>query len=178
MYNPALRSRSMLDLWRRRFNFLLWRRGRLLFRNRFRSGHRLAMGESAWARRFLAELLLPQGSVLAELGSLARHAGSAWVSFPASSPETVLRQGEESQKLAVEPAWVWRFLAALLLPQGSVLAALGSLARHAGWRRFRLLLLSRRCDGARSRRSWRWSRPGRGDLLRRCFYLRSRFWRR
>ena len=34
----------MLDLWRRRLNFLLWRRGRLLFRNRFRSGHRLAMG--------------------------------------------------------------------------------------------------------------------------------------
>ena len=58
--------------------------------------------------------------------------GVGVVLFPASSPESVLRRGEESQKLAVESAWVWRFLAALLLPQGSVLAALGSLARHAG----------------------------------------------
>ena len=56
---------------------------------------------SAWARRFLAALLLPQGSVLAALGSLARHARSAWVPFPASSPESALRRGEESQKLAV-----------------------------------------------------------------------------
>ena len=44
--------------------------------------------------------------------------------------------------------------------------------------RFRLLLLSRRCGGARSRRSGRWSRLGCGDFLRHCFYLRGRFWRR
>jgi hypothetical protein len=92
---------------------------------------KLAVG-SAWAPRFLAALLLPQGSVLAALGSLARHAGSTWLLFPASSPESALRRGEESQKLAAGSAWARRFLAALLLPQGSVLAALGSLARHAG----------------------------------------------
>ena len=38
---------------------------------------------------------------MAALGSLARHAGSTWVPFPASSPESALRRGEESQKLAV-----------------------------------------------------------------------------
>ena len=46
---PGAGSRSMLDLWRRRFDFLLWRRGRLLFGSRL-SGHRLAMGSRRWSR--------------------------------------------------------------------------------------------------------------------------------
>jgi hypothetical protein len=44
MYNPALSSRSMVDLWWRRFDFLLCRRTRLLFGNRFWGGRGLTMG--------------------------------------------------------------------------------------------------------------------------------------
>jgi hypothetical protein len=50
MYNPALRGRRMLDLRRRRFDFWLWLRGRLLFGRRFRSGNRLRTGRRHWSR--------------------------------------------------------------------------------------------------------------------------------
>ena len=78
--------------------------------------------------RFLAALLLPQGSVLAlpgptagaplksvlaSLGSLARYEGSAWVSFPASSPEPALRRCEESQKQAMYSGQAVDYLLAL-----------------------------------------------------------------
>ena len=68
------------------------------------------------------------GSVLASLDSLARHAGSAWVSFPASSPDSALRRCEESQKHAVYSAQAVDYLLALaseFRPAGS-LVILGS----------------------------------------------------
>jgi hypothetical protein len=66
---------------------------------------------------------------LAALGLLARHAGAAWVSFPASSPESALRRGEESQKHAVYSAQaVDYYLSALasdLRPAGSLAILVG-----------------------------------------------------
>jgi hypothetical protein len=50
---------------------------------------------------------------LAPLGSLARHEGSVWVSFPASSPESALRRCEESQKHVVYSAQAANYLLAL-----------------------------------------------------------------
>jgi len=67
-------------------------------------------------------------SVLASLGSLARHAGSAWVSFPASSPESALRRCEESQKHAVYSAQAVDYLLALasdFRPSGSLVILVG-----------------------------------------------------
>ena len=85
-------------------------------------------GASAWAWRFLAALLLPQGPVLASSGSLARHAGSARVLFPAFSPESALRRGEESQKHAACSAQAVDYLLALALdlrPAGSLVILVG-----------------------------------------------------
>jgi len=65
---------------------------------------------------------------LASLGSLARHAGSAWVSFPASSPESALRRCEESQKHAVYSAQAVDYLLALasdFRPAGSPVILVG-----------------------------------------------------
>jgi hypothetical protein len=67
-------------------------------------------------------------SVLASLGSLARHEGSSWVSFPASSPESALRRCEESQKHAVYSAQAVDYLLALasgLRPAGSLVILVG-----------------------------------------------------
>ena len=50
---------------------------------------------------------------MASLDSLARHAGSAWVSFPASFPESVLRRCEESQKQPVYSGQAVDYLLAL-----------------------------------------------------------------
>ena len=50
---------------------------------------------------------------MASLGSLARHAGSAPVSIPASSPESALRPGEVSREHAVHSAQAADYLLAL-----------------------------------------------------------------
>jgi len=55
-----------------------------------------------------------QGSGLASLGSLARHAESARALFPASSPEGTLRRVSESQKPAVNSAQTVDCLLALV----------------------------------------------------------------
>jgi hypothetical protein len=65
---------------------------------------------------------------LASLGSLARHAGSAWVSLPASSPESALGRCEESQKYAVYSAQEVDCLLALasdFRPAGSLVIPVG-----------------------------------------------------
>jgi hypothetical protein len=65
---------------------------------------------------------------LASLGSLARHARSARVSFPASSPELAWRRGEESQEHAVYSAYPVNYLVALesdLRPAGSLVILVG-----------------------------------------------------
>ena len=63
--------------------------------------------------RLLAAPLSPRASVWASLGLLDRHAGSARVSLPASSPDLASRRGEESQKHAVQSAQAVRYLLAL-----------------------------------------------------------------
>ena len=63
--------------------------------------------------RLLAAPLLPRASVWASLGLLGRHAGSARVSLPASSPDSASRGGEESQKHAVQSAQAVDYLLAL-----------------------------------------------------------------
>lgn len=50
MYDPMPRGRSMLGLWRRRFDFLLRRWARLLFGGGFRSGRGLTTGGRYWSR--------------------------------------------------------------------------------------------------------------------------------
>jgi len=65
---------------------------------------------------------------LASSGSLARHAGSARVLFPAFSPESALRRGEESQKHAACSAQAVDYLLALALdlrPAGSLVILVG-----------------------------------------------------
>ena len=66
-------------------------------------------------------------SVLASLGSLAHHAGSAWVSFPTSS-ESALRRSEESQMHVVYSAQAVDYLLALasdFRPAGSLVILVG-----------------------------------------------------
>ena len=110
----------MLDLWRRRFDFLL--RGGVAFTSGV--GFGVATG-SRWGVDTgvgLGVEISCGAAFTSGVGFGVRFAGppcgSARMSFPASSPESTLRRGEESQKQAVESAWAWRFLAALLLPRG------------------------------------------------------------
>ena len=100
----------MLDLWRWRFDFLLRRPGSPSLRESVSEWPQAHDGastrESAWAWRFLAALLLPQGSVSASSRSPAHDAASrSGLALPGSTADAALR---------------------------SVLASLGSLARHEG----------------------------------------------